>query len=325
VTIQHRPFVTAIAIGCLTSVFACAAAAQGYPARPLRIVVASSAGSNPDTVARVVATGLTQVFSQQVIVDDRAGAGGNIGAEVAARSAPDGYTLFLAHTNHSINATLYQKLSYDLVNDFAPVTLLALSPFVATVHPSLPAKSLRDLINIAKARAGDVSYASAGTGSGTYFAAEYFNGIAKVKMLHVAYKGGGPALTAVISGETSVYFTPIATGMPHIRSGRLRPLGVTSPKRLAELPGVPAIAETLPGYQVLAWAGLMVPARTPQGVIDSLHKATVAVLNKPDVSKRLNDLGYIVVGNRPDELTAHIRAEIDKYAQIIRQIGLPPQ
>jgi tripartite-type tricarboxylate transporter receptor subunit TctC len=276
-------------------------------------------------VARVVATGLTQVFSQQVIIDDRAGAGGNIGAEVAARAAPDGYTLFLAHTNHSINATLYQKLSYDLVNDFAPVTLLALSPFVATVHPSLPAKSLRDLISIAKARAGEVSYASAGTGSGTYFAAEYFNGMAKVKMLHVAYKGGGPALTGVISGETSVYFTPIATGMPHIRSGRLRPLGVTSPKRLAELPGVPAIAETLPGYQVLAWAGLMVPARTPQSVIDSIHKATASVLKKPEVSKRLNDLGYMVVGNRPDELAAHIRAEIEKYAQIIRQIGLPPQ
>jgi tripartite-type tricarboxylate transporter receptor subunit TctC len=325
VTIQHRPFVTAVAIGCLASVFSCAAAAQGYPARPLRIVVASSAGSNPDTVARVVATGLTQVFSQQVIVDNRAGAGGNIGAEVAARAAPDGYTLFLAHTNHSINATLYQKLSYDLVNDFAPVTLLALSPFVATVHPSLPAKSLRDLISIAKARAGEVSYASAGTGSGTYFAAEYFNGMAKVKMLHVAYKGGGPALTGVISGETSVYFTPIATGMPHIRSGRLRPLGVTSPKRLAELPGVPAIAETLPGYQVLAWAGLMVPARTPQSVIDSIHKATASVLKKPEVSKRLNDLGYMVVGNRPDELAAHIRAEIEKYAQIIRQIGLPPQ
>lgn len=320
-----RRLVTSMAIGCLASVFACAAWAQSYPSKPVRLLVASSAGSNPDVVARVVAGSLTQVFGQQVIVDNRAGAGGNIGAEVAARAPADGYTVFLAHTNHSINATLYRKLSYDLTNDFSPVSLLSLSPFVATVHPSLPVKSLRDLVNLAKARPGDLTYASAGTGSGTFFAAEYFNGMAKVKMLHVAYKGGGPALAAVVAGETSVYFTPIATGLPHIRSGKLRPLGVTAPKRLAELPDVPAIAETLSGYEMLAWAGLMVPARTSKGIIDSLHKAAVSVLNNPDTSKRLNELGYLVVGNRPEELGAHVKSEIDKYAKLIRQIGLPPQ
>lgn len=320
-----RLLVTSIAIGCLTNVFACAAWAQSYPSKPVRILVASSPGSNPDTVARVVAGGLTQAFGQQVVVDNRAGAGGNIGAEVAARAPADGYTLFLAHTNHSVNATLYQKLSYDLINDFSPVTLLALSPFVATVHPSLPAKSLRDLMNIAKARPGDLTYASAGTGSGTFFSAEYFNSMAKVKMLHVAYKGGGPALAAVVAGETSVYFTPIATGLSHIRNGKLRPLGVTAPKRLVELPDVPAIAETLPGYEVLAWAGLMVPAKIPKGIIESVHKAAVSALSNPDVSKRLNDLGFLVVGNRPEELGAYIKSEIDKYAKLIRQIGLPPQ
>lgn len=320
-----RLLVISMTIGCLANVFACAAWAQGYPSKPLRVLVASSAGSNPDTVARVVAGGLAQVFGQQVIVDNRAGAGGNIGAEVAARAPADGYTIFLAHTNHSVNATLYQKLSYDLTNDFSPVTLLALSPFVATVHPSLPAKSLRDLMNIAKARPGDLTYASAGIGSGTFFAAEYFNSMAKVKMLHVAYKGGGPALAAVVAGETSVYFTPIATGRPHIRSGKLRPLGVTAPKRLADLPDVPAIAETLPGYEVLAWAGLMVPAKTPKAIIDSVHKAAVFVLNNPDVNKRLSDLGFLVVGNRPEELRAYTKSEIDKYARLIRQIGLPPQ
>jgi tripartite-type tricarboxylate transporter receptor subunit TctC len=320
-----RLHLTLLVIGCLAEVFGCAAWAQSYPGKPVRIVVASSAGSNPDTVARVIANGLSQVFGQQVVVDDRAGAGGNIGAEIAARAPADGYTLFLAHTNHSVNATLYHKLTYDIVNDFAPVTLVALSAFVATVHPSLPAKSLRDLINLAKSRPGDIAFASAGTGSGTYFAAEYFDGMAGVNMLHVAYKGEGPALTAVIAGETSVYFTPLATGLTHIRNGKLRPLGVTSPKRLAELPEIPAIAETLPGYEVMAWAGLMVPAKTPRGIVDSAHKAAVAALADPEVSKRFKDLGYIVVGSRPDELAAYVKTEIDKYAKLIRQIGLPPQ
>jgi len=322
---KYRRLLTSIALGCLTSVFTCAAWAQDYPTRPVRVLIATSAGSNPDTIMRVVGSGLTGVWGQQVIIDNRAGAGGNIGAELAARAPADGYNIFMAHTNHTINATLYRKLTYDLVNDFSPVSLLALSPFVATVHPSLPVKSLRELVNLAKARPGDLTYASAGTGSGTFFTAEYFNGMAKVKMLHVAYKGGGPALAAVVSGETSVYFTPIATGMPHIRSSKLRPLGVSAPKRVAELPAIPAIAEMFPGYEMLSWAGLMVPAKTPQGIVDTIHKAAVSALNMPEVSKRLNSLGYIVVGNRPEELAGYIKTEIDKYAKLIRQIGLPPQ
>jgi tripartite-type tricarboxylate transporter receptor subunit TctC len=318
-------FLLTIVLGCLAGVFMRAAVAQSYPVKPVRIIVASSAGSNPDTIARVLANGLAPVFGQQVVVDDRAGAGGNIGAEIAAKAPADGYTIFLAHTNHSVNATLYQKLTYDIVTDFTPVTMVALSAFVAAVHPSLPARSVRDLINIARARPGDLAYASAGTGSGTYFSAEYFNATAGVKMLHVAYKGGGPALTAVIAGETSVYFTPYATGVTHIRSGRLRPLGVTAPKRLADLPDVPAIAETLPGYEVMAWAGLMLPARTPKGVVESVHKAAVAALANAEVSRRFKDLGFVVVAGRPEDMAAYVKTEIDKYAKLIRQIGLPPQ
>jgi len=318
-------FLASIAIACLAQVLGCAAWAQSYPAKPVRIIVASSAGSNPDTIARVLANGLTHTLGQQIIVDDRAGAGGNIGAEIAAKAPADGYTIFLAHTNHSVNATLYGKLTYDIVNDFTPVTMVALSAFVASVHPSLPAKSVRDLINIARARPGDLAYASAGIGSGTFFSAEYFNSMAKVKMLHVAYKGGGPALTAVIAGETSVYFSPYATGVPHIRAGKLRPLGVSSPRRLADLPDVPAIAETLPGYEVMAWAGLMLPAKTPKGIIESVHKAATAALANAEVSKRFKDLGFIVVSGRPDEMAAYVKTEIDKYANLIRQIGLPPQ
>ena len=314
-----------MALGCAMLVLADAASAQSYPAKPIRVLIATSAGSNPDTVARIVATRFGPILGQQIIVDNRAGAGGNIGAEVAARAPADGYTVLFAHTNHSINVGLYQKLTYDIVNDFAPVTLVARSPFVATVHPSLPAKSLRDLINIAKSRPGDLTYASAGTGSGTFFSAEYFNSLAKVKMLHVAYKGGGPALAAVVAGETSVYFTPYATGLPHMRSGRLRPLGVSTLKRLADLPDIPAIAETLPGYEVLAWNGLMVPAKTPRSIIDTLHKAMVSALADPEVAKRLNDLGFLVVGSRPEEMAAYVKSEIDKYGKLIRQIGLPPQ
>ena len=315
--------VTSVAIVCFATAYASAAWAQNYPSKPVRVLVASSAGSNPDTIARVVADGLTQVFGQQVVVDDRAGAGGNIGAEVAARAPADGYTVFLAHTNHSVNATLYKKLSYDVLRDFSPVTLLALSAFVASVHPSLPAKSVRDLVNIAKARPDDLTYASAGAGSGTFFAAEYFKAMAKVNMLHVAYKGGGPALAAVLSGETTVYFTPLATGLPHIRSSKLRALGVTAARRLSELPDVPAIADTLPGYELLGWAGFMVPAKAPKEVVDTLHKAAVAALKRPDVAKRLDDLGYIPVGSRPEEMGAYIKSEIDKYAKLIGQIGLP--
>jgi len=302
-----------------------AVCAQQYPVKPIRIIVASSAGSNPDTVSRIMANGLTQALGQQIVVDNRAGAGGNIGAEVAARAPADGYNVFYAHTNHSINPGLYKKLNYDILGDFAPVTLLATSSFVSAVHPSLPARSVRDLINIARARPGDLAYASAGIGSGTHFSAELFNGLAKVKMLHVAYAGGGPALTSVLSGETSVYFTPIATGLVHIRSGRLRPLGVSSLKRQEELPDLPTIAETLPGYEMLSWGGLMVPAKTSKAIIDTLHKAAVSTLSLPDTGKRLKDLGFVPVATGGKELAAYLKVEIERYAKLIRQIGLPQQ
>jgi len=314
-----------IAIGCIAAAFVGAASAQGYPAKPIRIIVASSAGSNPDTVARILANGLTQALGQQIVVEDRAGAGGNIGAEVAARAPADGYNVFFAHTNHSINPGLYKKLNYDILNDFAPVSLLATSSFVAAVHPSLPVKSVRDLVTIAKARPGDLAYASAGTGSGTFFSAELFNGLAGVKMLHVAYAGGGPALTSVLSGETQVYFTPIATGIVHIRGGRLRPLGVSSSKRQEELPELPTIAETLPGYEMLSWGGLMVPAKTSKAIIDTLHKAAVSALAAPETGKRLKDLGFVPAGTGGAELAAYIKVEIDRYTKLIKQISLPQQ
>jgi tripartite-type tricarboxylate transporter receptor subunit TctC len=322
---SHPPAVHAIAAACLACLVASAASAQSYPSKPVRMIVASSAGSNPDTIGRILAQGMTQTLGQQVIVDNRAGAGGNIGGEVATLAPADGYTLFLAHTNHSINAPLYRKLTYDIVRDFTPVTLVALSAFVAAVHPSVPAKSVADLIKVAKARPGDLNYASAGTGSGTFFSAEYFKGLAGVNMVHVAYKGGGPALASVVSGETSVYFTPLATGLPHIRSGRLRALGVTAQQRLRELPDVPPIADTLPGYEVLAWSGIVVPAKTPKDVADAVHKGALAALARPEVIKRFEDLGFFVRAGTPAEMEAYLKAQIDKYSKLIRQIGLPQQ
>lgn len=317
-------FLVTLAIAC-PALGLSQAWAQTFPAKPVRILVASSAGSNPDTVARVIAPGLTQVFGQQVIIDNRAGAAGNIGAELAARAPADGYTLFMVNNNHAANATLYQKLAYDLVSDFAPVTELASAPYTIVVHPSLPARSVRDLVNLARARSGEVTFSSAGAGSGTFLAGEYFNSLARIKMLHVPYKGGGPALAGVVSGEVSVYFAPITTGLPHVRTGKIRLLAVTSGKRLPDLPEVPAIAETLPGYEFVGWAGLMVPAKTPKDVVDGVHKATVSVLNRPDVTKRLAELGYVVVANRPTEFAARIKGEIEKMAKLIRQIGLQPE
>jgi tripartite-type tricarboxylate transporter receptor subunit TctC len=310
------------AAGCILAACACTAAAQTYPAKPLRFIVASSAGSNPDTVARVLANALAPILGQQILVDNRAGAGGNIGAEIAARAPADGYTVFYAHTNHSINSALYRKLNYDLLQDFIPVSLVAVSSFVAAVHPSVPVKTVPELIKLARSRPGDLTYASAGTGSGTHFAAEYFNGLAGVKLLHVAYKGGGPAVAAAISGETAIYFVPIAVGLPHFGSGKLRALGVSMPKRVAELPDVAAIAETLPGYEMYSWAGIMLPAGAPQSAVNALGKGVQSALANADAARRLKDLAVVPIGSGPAELTEHCRKEIAKYASIIRSIGM---
>ena len=299
--------------------------AQSWPAKPVRIIVASSAGSNPDVLGRILAAGLTHSLGQQFVVENRAGAGGNIGAEVAARAPADGYTVFLMHTNHPINAALNPKLPYDLFTDFVPITELASSAFVLVVHPSLPAKSVRDLIALAKARPGAINYSSAGTGSGTHLSAELFIGLANVKLQHVPYNGGGPALVAITSGEAQVYFTPVSTGLSNIRGGKLRALGVTSLQRLRDLPDVPPIADTVPGYEFTSWAGLMVPAKTPKNVVDTLYKASIAVLKDPETSKRLDAAGFFTVGGKPEELTARIKSEIEKLSKLIKRIGLKPE
>jgi tripartite-type tricarboxylate transporter receptor subunit TctC len=279
-------------------------------------------GSGADTVGRIVAQGLTQVWSQQVILDNRTGAAGNIGAEIGARAAPDGYTILQVSLTHAVNASLYKNLSYDLRRDFAAVTQLASSPSLVVVNPALPVKSIADLVTLAKARPGAINYASAGAGSATYLSTEMFKNQAGIDLLHVPYRGGGEAITSILAGETSVYFAPVSTALPHARSGKLRPLAVTTARRLQLLADLPTVAEAgYPGYESGSWYGLLLPLKTPKQIVAAVHDASIKTLDLPDVRKRLVDLGYIVIGDRPEEFAAHLKLEIGKLAKIVQQSG----
>jgi len=296
--------------------------AQAYPAKTVRMVVPFSAGSGSDVIARIVAGGMTEAFGQQVIVENRTGAAGNIGAEVAARAAPDGYTVLFANVGHAANVTLYPKLGYAILRDFAPVTQLGSSPAVVVVHPSLPVRSMGELVKLARARPGAINYASGGTGSPTYIGAELFKLQARIDLLHVPYRGGGEALTSVISGETSVYFAPLASTLPIVQQGRLRPLAVTGTRRMALLAELPTVAEAgFPGYESGFWHGLMVPARTPRETITVIRAAAVKALNDPAIVRRFNDLGYVPAGGQPEEFAAYLKSQIDMLAPVLR--GLP--
>ena len=294
--------------------------AQRYPVKVVRLLVPFSPGSGSDTLGRIVAAGLTDVFGQQVIVDNRAGAAGNIGAEIVAKAPPDGYTLLLANMGHAANVSLYRNLPYDVVRDFAPVTQLASAPAIVVVHPSLPVKSIGELVRLAKARPGAINYSSGGVGTPTFVAAELFKAQAGVNLLHVPYRAGGEALTAMLSGEVSVYFSPLATALPHVRQGRLRPLAVTTAKRVPLLPEYPTVDELgYPGYQSGNWYGLLVPARTPKETIAAIRNGALAVLNNETVGRRLGDLGYISIGDQPEEFAAHIKSEIENLGRILRE------
>ncbi len=311
------------ALLALVALAAQSAAAQSYPLRTVRYIVPISAGSGADTIGRIVTAGMAQVFGQQVIVDNRTGAATNLGAEIAAKAPADGYTLFQVSSTHAINATLYRKLAYDLVNDFAPVTQLASSPSALVVHPSLPVKTVAELVKLTKARPGEMNYGSTGAGSATFLAAELFKGMAGVNIVHVPYRGGGEGLTAIVSGEVSVYFAPLAPTLPHIRQGRVRALAVTTLNRLGQLPQLPTIAESgYPGYQAGNWYGIMVPVKTPREIVTAVRSGAVAAMSEPATHQRLLDLGYIIAGNQPEEFAAFIKAEIAALGKIIRQTGV---
>ena len=309
---------TALTLVCLIIEPVAEGRAQDYPSKPIRYIVTSSPGSGLDIYGRIIAGGLTEVLGQQVFVENRAGAGGNIAAAIAAKAPADGYTLLQINNNHTINVTLYRNLTYDVIRDFSPIAKVFQSPYIIAVHPSLPVKSISELIKLAKSRPGELTYSSAGAGSGTFMATALFKSQTGVDMLHIPYVGGGPALRAVLSGEVPVYSPPLSSAITHIPQ-RLRALAVTSGKRHALLPEVPTVAESVPGYEFDGWTGLMVPVNTPKEVIARVGSAVVSALNSPEASKRLRDLGNDFVGDQPGELAAFLKQDIEKMAKLIRQ------
>ena len=299
------------------------AAELAYPVKPVRVIAPSSPGSGIDFVGRFVAQGLTDSTGQQFVVDNRAGAGGNIGAEVAAKAAPDGYTLFLGTSTHVINVSLYKRLSYDFVRDFAPISRLTNGFYVIVVHPSVPVKNVKELIALAKARPGQLNFASAGNGNATHLAGELFKSIARVDIVHVPYKGTGPALVDLVSGQVQLMFSNFTAALPHIKSGKLRALAVTSERRTPSAPEIPTVTESgLPGYSVTSWYGLVAPARTPQPIIAKLNSEIVKVLKQPGIGDRLAANGAEPASDTPAEFEALIKSELAKWQKVIKNAGL---
>jgi len=311
----------------LSAAAAGAAFAQaGYPSKPVRLVVPSSAGGGTDIVARIIAPELSKRLGQQVVIDNRPGAGTMIGIEVAAKSPPDGYTLLMGLSTLAINSALYKKVPYDPVRDFAPITVAVTSASILVVHPSLPVKTLKELISFARARPGQLNYASAGVGTYPQMTYELFLSMAKLRMVHIPYKGTAPAMIDMLAGQVATMAATVLTGLPHIRTGRLRPLGITSAQRNAVVPDIPTVAEGgLPGYESVQWYAVLAPAQTPRNIIAKLHTELVQVLHSPEIKKRFAADAAETVGNTPEEFARHIRSELDKWEKVAREAGIQPE
>lgn len=298
-----------------------AQAAAGYPNRPVKMVVASAAGGILDTVGRLVATRIGESMGQNVVVENRAGAGGILGTEVVARAAPDGYTLCKVATSHAINPGLYPKMPYDTLKDFAAVSQTVNLKNVLVAHPSVGVNNVRELIALAKAKPRTITFASAGNGQSNHLSGEIFRTMAGVEMVHVPYKGSAPGLTDTVAGNTSIMFVDILSALPHIKSGRLKALGVTGDIRSPALPDVPTIADSLPGFNGNTWLGLVAPAGTPRDIVAKLSAETHKALNAPDVKERLLAQGVEPVGSTPEQFTAHIESEMARYAAVVKSSG----
>jgi tripartite-type tricarboxylate transporter receptor subunit TctC len=302
------------------------ALSQQYPTRAVRLIVASSPGSGVDIVSRIMAQKLSAGLGQQVVVDNRAGAGANLGAEIAAKSPPDGYTLFMGTPAHVINVSLYSGLNYDVIRDFAPVSLVSTGQYIVVVHPSVPARTAKELIALAKAKPGALAFGSAGPGNSTHLAGELFNSMAGIDMLHVPYKGSGPALVDLMSGQLQVMFANITAGLPHIRTQRVRALAVTGPKRTAQAPDLPTVAEAaLPGYSVTSFFGVLAPTGTPAAIIAKLNAEIVKAVQSGEVQTSLAHEGAEAIGSSPAEFAAYIRAEIPRWTVAVKMAGLQGQ
>ena len=298
------------------------ALAQSYPAKPVRVVVPYPPGGPTDIVARVVSQKLTEQTGQQFLVENRAGAGGNIGAEAVARAPADGYTLLVATTAHAINPSLFKQLGYDLQKDFAPVSQLTGGPLVIVANPSLPAKDVRELIALAKAKPGALNFASSGNGQSTHLSAELFSSMAGIKMNHVPYKGSAPALTDVIAGQADLMFDTMLSAMPQVKTGKLKALAVTSAARSPAAPDLPTVAESgLPGYEAIAWNGLLAPAGTPKDVVATLNAELKRTLELPEIRERFAAQGFGAAWSPPANYSAFIQAELAKWAKVVKASG----
>jgi len=318
--------VAAVSVLSLSALLAAPVQAQNFPAKPLRLVVPWAAASGTDLMSRMIAQKLGEALGVQVVVENRGGAGATIGTEVAAKSAADGYTLYIGGSvSMAISPVIYPKVAYDPVRDFAPVSLITRFYNALSVHPSVPAKSVGELIVIAKARPGALVVPSAGAGSTSHLAAELFQSMTGTKMLHVPYKGGGQMVVAVISGEGQVMFSPVSTAVPHGKTGKLRLLGVSSAQRIASLPEVPTIAETIKGYDYGGWQGLLVPAGTPADIINRLHAAVLKVIATPEFKDYAAGEGSDIVGSAPDWFVQFLKSEVTKNAALVKAAGIKPE
>ena len=301
-------------------------AQANYPNRPVRVIVPSSPGGGTDILTRLLTPQLSERLGQQVLVDNRPGAGSIIGNEIVARSPPDGYTLLMGISTIAILPSMHKKLSYDALRDLAPITQAISAPNILVVHPSLPVKSVKELIAFAHKRTGELNFASAGLGTNPHLSMELFLSMTKLRMVHIAYKGLGPAMIDLLAGHVVVSTATMLTALPHVKSGRLRGLGVTGSSRSSVLPDLPTVAEAgVPGYEAVQWYGLFAPSQTPKDIIAKLHAAMTGALQTPAVREKLAADGTDAVGNTPDEFARFIRAETEKWARVAREAGIKPE
>ena len=319
--------ITTVLVAAIATIgFAVSAVAQEYPARTVRMIVPFPPGGGTDYFGRIIAQKLTENLGATFVVDNRGGAGGIIGTEVAAKSKPDGYTIILVSTSHAINPSLHRKLPFDPARDFAPVTMLASGPLLLVVHPSLPARNVRELIALAKARPGMLAVASAGNGTPPHLAVELFKTMTRVDMVHVPYKGNGPAYTDLIAGQVPVMFPSITTALPIAKSGKVRALAVTSAARSRIAPELPTISEAgVPGYELSSWYGLLAPAGTPAAIVNRLQQEVAKVFKAADLAEKLLALGVEPLANAPHEFAKALAAEIAKWNKLARAAGIPQQ
>jgi len=307
----------------ISVLYAVPGSAQGYPAKPVRIIVGFSAGSTTDLIGRVLAAKMADGLGQPVVVDNRPGAGANIAAELVSKAPPDGYTVLLANAGLATGATAYVKLNFNALRDFTPVTQVSATPHILVSHPSLPPKTVKELIAFTRARPGELNFASTGHGNSDHLAAELFSYMTQLKMVHITYKGGPLALNDLITGQIAMYFAGLPVALPLVKAGRVRALGVTGAKRAPVLPEVPTVAEAgVPGFEHILWSMLVVPAATPKDVVARLAREAVKVLEAADVRERYAGMGVDPAPSSPERAAAYLRSETDKYAKVVKAIGL---